>query len=70
MITADIVDLLNDIFSESVRLVFLLAVILLAIFLGKKLRDRKDSQTASDNLDNSTKVDDDVKDDEKDNTNE
>lgn len=63
MITADIVDLLNDIFSESVRLVFLLALILLAIFLGKKLRDRKDSKTAND-AENTTEVTgDDVKND-------
>lgn len=38
MILADIYDLLNDVFFEVLRLVFITAMIALAIFLGVKLR--------------------------------
>ncbi len=47
MITADVYTLLNDIFFEVIRFVGILALVILAIFLGGKLRklhDRKKSE--------------------------
>lgn len=44
MILADIYDLLNDVFFEVLRLVFITAMIALAIFLGVKLRKHHDKK--------------------------
>ena len=54
MILADIYDLLNDVFFEVLRLVFITAMIALAIYLGEKLRNHHDKKkelesTGSDN---------------------
>lgn len=44
MILADIYDLLNDVFFEVLRLVFITAMIALAIFLGVKLLKHHDKK--------------------------
>lgn len=52
MIIADVIALLNDIFFESLRFIVILALIVLAIFLGAKLRkfvDRKKVAKEQDN---------------------
>lgn len=41
--------LVTDIVFEAVRFVFIAAVMLIAIFAGKKLRDRSDAKKAQDN---------------------
>lgn len=40
----DIYTLLNDLFFEIVRMLFLFCVMGAGIFIGKKLRDRQDSK--------------------------
>lgn len=47
MIIADVVTLLNDIFFEALRFIVILALIVLAIFLGAKLRKFVDSKKAA-----------------------
>lgn len=44
MIMADIYDLLNDVFFEVIRFVLIGALMVLAIFLGVKLRKHHDNK--------------------------
>lgn len=44
MIMADVYDLLNDVFFEVIRFALIAALMVLAIFLGVKLRKHHDNK--------------------------
>lgn len=46
MILADIYDLLNDLFSESVKFIMIAALAGLAVFIGIRLRKHTDAKKA------------------------
>ena len=60
MILADIYDLLNDVFFEVLRLVFIAAMIALAIFLGVKLRNHHDKKKEMESAGNEENITDDT----------
>ena len=47
MVLADIYDLLNDLFFQSLRFIIIAAVAGVAIFIGIKLRKRHDAKKAA-----------------------
>lgn len=50
MVLADIYDLLNDLFFQSLRFIIIAAVVGAAIFIGIKLRKRHDAKKAAENV--------------------
>ena len=52
MVLADIYDLLNDVFFQSVRVIGIAACAGLAIFLGIKLRKHMDAKKKSTEINN------------------
>ena len=47
MVLADIYDLLNDVFFQSLRFIVIAAIAGLGIFIGIKLRKRSDAKKAA-----------------------
>lgn len=50
MVLADIYDLLNDLFFQSLRFIIIAAVAGVAIFIGIKLRKRHDAKKAAEDV--------------------